>query len=266
MKKLLYIILACSVSFAACEKGTLVETTEYEKVALGDPKYSYLKILNVTPGSPFINYYVDGAKFSSALSSSGVENSGYNYATATSLYPDFGYATTAPGARKLTAKTIPSLTIDANLEVLNTTITPVAGKYYTLFTSGVYSATNKSVGPILMIEDIRPALDTAKIFLRFVNMYSGSPNLDLVKTSTMSKIATNVAYGAASKFAEIPMPGNGIAPVNALALYDSLTGVALTSSANFTFTKGRAYTIYIRGVLGNTTYPLTTGSYTTFQY
>ena len=150
--------------------------------------------------------------------------------------------------------------------MLNTTINAGAGKYYTLFTSGVYSATNKSVGPILMIEDVRPSLDTAKIFLRLVNMYNGSPNLDLVKVTTMSKISTNVAYGTASNFAEIPSPGNGTAPINSLALYNTVTGVALTTPGNFTFTKGRAYTIYIRGVLGNTTYPLTTGSYTTFQY
>lgn len=266
MKKILYIIAACASLLTACEKGTLVETTEYEKVELGDPKYSYLKFLNVTPGSPFINYYLDGAKFSSALSSTGVENSGYNYATATSLYPDFGYATTAPGAKKLTAKIIPSATADANLEVLNTTITPAAGKYYTVFTSGVYSDANKSVGPVLMIEDVQPPLDTSKIFIRLINMYNGSPNLDLVKTATGTKVAANVAYGTASTFAEIPVPGNGVAPLNIFALNDAVTNMPLVSKLSLTFTKGRAYTLYIRGVFGNTAYPLTGTTYTTFYY
>jgi hypothetical protein len=266
MKKLLYIILACSSFFAACEKGTLVETTEYEKVALGDPKYSYLKFLNVTPGSPFINFYIDGAKFSSGLSSTGTETGGYNYATATSLYPDFGYATTSPGARKLTAIVIPTATADAKLEVLNTTITPAAGKYYTIFTSGIYSTTNKSVGPVLMLEDVKPGLDTSKIFIRIINMYSGSPNLDLIKTATNSKVASNVAYGSASAFAEIPTPGNGIAPVNIFQLNNAATNTALISNISLTFTKGRAYTFYLRGVLGNATYPLTGTTYTTFYY
>ena len=90
----------------------------------GDPKYSYIKILNVTPSSPTINYFLDGIKFSGSLSSLGVENAGYNYTTATSVYPDLGYAVTSPGAHVLTAKIIATAAADPGLEVFNTTINP----------------------------------------------------------------------------------------------------------------------------------------------
>ncbi|WP_316770723.1 DUF4397 domain-containing protein [Pedobacter frigiditerrae] len=262
MKKILYFIAVCTVLLAACKKnGMTVENTEYEKVAPGNPKYSYLKFLNLTPGSPVANFYLDGVKFSSALSSSGVENAGYGY---NGLYPDLGYAVTTPGSHKVTANIIPSATVDKNLEVLNTTITPAAGKYYTIFTTGQYSATNKSIGPLLVLEDIKPALDTSKIFVRFVNLYNGSPNLDIVRISTGVKLANNVAYGTGSSFTEIPNPGNGVAPINVFRVDNASNGTVLIPSFSITATKGRAYTLYFRGVLGNTTFPLTASFYTTF--
>ncbi|TCC94019.1 DUF4397 domain-containing protein [Pedobacter frigiditerrae] len=266
MKKIIYLIFACVAILSACKKGKFVENTEYERLGVADPKYTYLKFLNVTPSSPTINFYIDGAKFTSGQSTSGVENAGYNYTTATSLYPDFGYAVTAPGSRKLTAKIIPSVTVDPSLEVLNTTITPAAGKYYTIFTSGVYSTTNKSVGPVLVVEDVRPALDTSKVFVRVINLYNGGPNVDLIRNSTGTKLVSNLPYGAASPFAEIGSPGVGVAPAVLYTLNNAATNTALASNVSYSFTKGRAYTIFLKGILGNATFPLTLTNYTTFYY
>ncbi|RZK98314.1 MAG: DUF4397 domain-containing protein [Pedobacter sp.] len=150
MKKLLYLFIATVGFLTACEKGELVESTKYETLTPGDPKYSYIKILNLTPGSPALTYFIDGKKFSAALSSTGVENAGWAY---NGLFPDLGYAVTAPGTRTLTAKTIPSLTVDPNLEVLNTQVTVNAGKYYTLYTTGMYTTTNKKIGSTLLVEE-----------------------------------------------------------------------------------------------------------------
>lgn len=261
MKKLLYIIAASACLMSACKKGTLVETTEYEKVAPGDPKYSYIKILNLTPSSPTLNFYMDGAKFSSNLSSSGVENAGYPY---NGLYPDLGYAITTPGSHTLTAKIIPSATVDPSLEVFKQTITPAAGKYYTIFTTGVYSTTTKNIPSALVLEDIKPALDTSKIFIRLVNLYNGGPNVDFIKVATGTKVASNVAYGTASPWTEIPSPGSGAAPANIFALNNATTNLPLITNQTLTLSKGRAYTFYLRGIFGNTSFPLAGTFYTTF--
>ncbi|WP_285060433.1 DUF4397 domain-containing protein [Pedobacter ginsengisoli] len=263
MKRILYIIAACASLLTACEKGTLVETTEYEKIELGDPKYSYLKILNLTPGSPVVNYYLDGTKFSSGLSSTGVENAGFGY---NGLYPDLGYAVTSPGTHALTGKIIPSAAADPNLGVLDQQIAPEAGKYYTIFTTGVYTLPDKKIPSLFMLEDTKPALDTSKVFLRLVNLYNGSPNLDLVKdAATGTKIISDVGYSQASGWTEIPNIGPGVAVSVKLYVNDAATGSTLVAAGfTGTVTKGRAYTIYLRGVLGNTTYPLSIGSYTTF--
>lgn len=268
MKKLLYIILACASFLTACEKGELVETTEYEKIAIGDAKYSYVKFLNVTPGSPVSNYYLNGIKISAALSSSGVENAGYTY---NGIFPGLGYATVIPGSQKLTAKIIPSATLDANLEVLNTTVNPAAGKYYTYFTSGQYSTTNKTLGTILAVEDVRPALDTSSVFIRFINLGVAAPNVDVVKGETPmgEKVITNIATGTASGWIKIPSPGLGPTAINKFWFVNAGTVTPfVTAVYNSTLTKGAAYTLYLRGVTGNTTDALKpqVTFYTTFQY
>jgi len=263
MKKILYFIAVGIGLFAACKKGDLVETTAYEKISPGDTKYAYLKILNLTPGSPTLTFYMDGNKFSSALSTLGTENAGYTY---NGLFPDLGYAKTSPGTHTLTAKIIPTATADANLEVFNTTITPEAGKYYTVFTTGQYSATAKKIPSSVMLEDVRPALDTTKVFLRLVNLYNGSPNLDVTRDlATGTKMITNIAYGAASNWLEIPNIGPGQTPV--VKTFFNATGTAnsiIPAGSSLTFTKGRAYTLYLRGIVGNSTYPFAGTIYTTF--
>jgi hypothetical protein len=263
MKKIIYFIATCVVLLTACEKGEVVESTPYEKIAVGDPKYSYIKILNLTPGSPILNYYIDGTKFSSGLSSTGIESSGFAY---NNLFPDLGYAITTPGSHKLTGKIIPTAAVDPSLEIYSTTITPAAGKFYTIFTTGQYSTLTKVIPTSLIIEDIKPALDTSKIFVRLINLYNGGPNLDVVKTTaTGTKIITNVAYGTASNWFEVPIPGPGAAVSFPIFFNDATTNVPLiTAGSTITLTKGRTYTLYVRGVLGNPTYPFLGTFYTTF--
>lgn len=254
-------MVACVGFFTACEKGTLVETTEYEKVAPGDPKYSYLKILNLTPSSPVLNFLVDGKKFSANLSSSGVASTGYAY---NGLFPDLGYAVVTPGTRSLTATIAPTATVDPNLEVFKQSINAAAGKYFTIFTTGVYSTATKNIPSALVLEDIKPALDTSKIFIRVVNLYNGSPNMDITRISTGVKLVSNLAYGTASPFTEIPNPGAGAAPSNAFTVTNAATGAALVTTLTVSLTKGRAYTIYFRGILGNASFPLASGFLTSF--
>lgn len=263
MKKILYLIAVCIGLFAACKKGTLVENTAYEKLMPGDPKYSYLKILNLTPGSPALNFYMDGPKFSSAYSTLGVENAGYAYNI---VFPDLGYAVTAPGTHTLTGRVIPTAAADPNLEVFNTQISPEAGKYYTVFTTGVYTTTSKKIPSSIMLEDVRPALDTSKVFVRLINMLNNGPSIDLVKDlATGTKIVTNVGYGRASDWVEIPNPGPGTAISFKFFFNDTVTGTPLNSAAvTSTLSKGRAYSLYVRGIIGNTTYPPALTFYTTF--
>lgn len=264
MKKLIYIVAIGIGLLTSCKKEDRVEHTKYETVPVGDTKYAYIKILNLTPSSPVINYYMDGPKFSGGLSSTGIESAGYAY---NGLFPDLGYAVVSPGSHKLTGKIVPAATVDPGLEVLNTQITPAAGKYYTIYTTGMYDAAKK-IPSTVVIEDKKPALDTTKIYIRLVNFLNNSPNFDLAKDlATGPKLATNVAYGTASEFVSIPgIAGvGGQSPIIKLFFNDAATGIPIgTTGSSFTLSKGRAYTIYLRGVAGSTTFPTTATFYTTF--
>lgn len=264
-KKLYYLIVGVTMLFSACDKDKgYVENTKYEALTPGDPKYSYIKILNLSPGSPIVNFYMDGSKFSSKLSSTGVENAGYNY---NQVFPDLGYAVATPGARALTAKIIPTAASDANLQVLSTNINAAPGKYYTIIPNGAYSTTTKTIPSTLVLEDVSPQLDTTKVFIRFVNAVSGSNPLSLVRGTTPAdpRIINNIAVNNASGWAELSLPGGGTNPSLSFILVETASN--LPASAIYTttsFTKGRAYTLYYRGISGSTTFPATLGFYTTF--
>ncbi|MGX5691155.1 DUF4397 domain-containing protein [Arcticibacter tournemirensis] len=258
MKKILYLI-TFAVFLAGCEKSEFVETTPYTTMPVGDTQYSYLKFLNATTGSPSVNFYVDSTKVSGVLSSTGIEN-GYSYG---GLFPDLGYSVVSPGAQILTAKIVTSATAGAGLKVLSTQLNKEAGKYYSIFTTGTYDATTKVIPSALIVEDIRPAIDTSKAFLRIVNLYQGGPSIDLVQKTTGEKIISGVAYGTVSDFVSIPYPG----AANVYNFYNSATNtLAVATTATSTLTKGRAYTLVLRGVSGSTAYPFALTSYTTFYF
>jgi hypothetical protein len=258
MKKLLYIFTIGFGLLTSCEKGQLVENTTYEKLEPGSTKYSYLKFLNASPGSPTINYYINGVKFSAAYTTSGSEIGGFAY---NGLFPDLGYATSVVGSQTLTAKTLATATTDPDLEVLNATITPEGGKFYSIFTNGLYNTITKTIPNYTIFEDIKPSTDTSKVFLRLINMYTGGPAIDMVQDATAEKLVTALAVNTASPWISIPNPGQS----NKYAFRNSNTNAAIsTVTLTATLTKGRAYTIYTRGIFGNTSFPFALGFYTTF--
>lgn len=264
-KKLYYLMAGFAMLFSACDKDKgYVENTEYEKLTPGDPKYSYLKIVNLSAGSPIVNFYIDGAKFSTKLSSTGIENAGYGY---NQLFPDLNYAVTTPGTHVLTAKVIPTATTDANLEVFNSNINPAAGKYYTLIVNGAYNTTTKNIPSFLTLEDTKPTLDTTKVILKFVNVLSGGTPLSLVRGTSPAdpKIISNIAVNSASDWVELSLPGGGPNPSLSFMLVDATTNAAASAIYTTTsFTKGRAYTLYYRGISGSTTFPAGFSFYTSF--
>nr|MBC7613097.1 DUF4397 domain-containing protein [Pseudopedobacter sp.] len=257
MKKILFIFAIGIGIFTACKKGELVENTKYEKLEPGSTKFAYLKLLNASPGSPVVNFYINGTKFSSVYTSSGKENGGFGY---NGLFPDLGYAYTTPKSQTLSAKILDNASINPGLEVFNNSIVPEGGKYYSIITNGLYNTTTKQIPNYTVIEDVRPATDTTKVFVRLINMYSGGPSVDMIDLTTGQTLAKAVPTGTASSWFIIPNPGQS----NKYAFKNSTTSVAYSVSLIATLTKGRAYTVYTRGVAGNTTYPFDLGFYTTF--
>ncbi len=260
MKKITYIFLLFTAAFASCKKNELVETSTYTVVKAGDPANSYVRFINMTPGSPISNYFLNGVKISGGPSTTGIE-AGFTYASA---FPMGGgqYVPARVGANSLEAKIIGPALVDPGLSVFNTTVNTAAGKYYSLITSGVYNTVDKKIPSSILIEEVKPSLDTSKIFVRLINLFNGGvANIDMVQQTTGQVIIPNVAFGAASEFTVIPLPGQS-------NIYRFLnTGTTTPASAN-TLTaqliKGQAYTIILRGVNGSITTPFGISFYSSF--
>lgn len=252
MKRLLYIFALGIGLFSACKKGTLVESTVYEKIEPGSTKYAYLKFLNVSPGSPLINFYVNGSKFSGAYTSLGTENNGLGYK---SYFPGSGFATTTPGTQTLSASTLASDKVFPGLQIFSNPISPEAGKYYSIVLAGVYDSTARKIPNFIVLSEARPALDTTKIYVRLVNLFNGSPNIDMTQASNGQKIITNAAFAKVTDWVSIPNAGQ----LNTYTFSDSATGLVFPKQTIPALTKGRAYTFYAAGVNTGKTYPFVVG-------
>ncbi|AZI25046.1 DUF4397 domain-containing protein [Pedobacter sp. G11] len=260
MKKTLYILIAIATTFAACKKGELVESTPYTKINVGDPAYSFLRFINVTPGSPSINFYLNDTRISGAYNALTGET-GFSYLN---IFPLIGgqFLPITPGTNKIDAKIVSSAATDKSLNVFNSTITTGGGKYYTMFTTGSYNTADKKITSSLLLEEVKPALDTTKIFVRLVNLYNGgTANIDMVQRTTGQIIIPNVAFNSASGFVEIPLPGQAnIYQFNNTGTTTQTSPTLITA----TLTKGQAYTFVLRGVAGSTTTPFGINFYASF--
>ena len=247
--------------FTACKKGDLVESTPYNKINAGDPTYSYLRFINITPGSPNINFYLNSTRVTGAYNALSGET-GFGYLT---FFPNLGgqYVPITPGKNTIDAKIVSSATTDANLNVFNTPIETVGGKYYSLLTTGAYT-TDKKISNSVLLEEVKPLLDTTKILVRLVNLFNGgTANLDMVQKSTGQVLISNVAQNMVSPYVAIPLPGQ--ANVYVFNYTGTTTAPIATYSVTATLTKGQAYTFFVRGINGSTAFPFGT-NYTTSFY
>lgn len=261
MKKLLYILLAISAIFTSCKKGELVESTPYTKINAADPAYSYLRFINITPGSPNVNFYLNSTRVTGAYNALSGET-GFGYL---GFFPNLGgqYLPITPGKNTIEAKIISSATVDPNLNVFNTPIETTGGKYYSLLTTGTYT-TDKKISNSFLLEEVKPLLDTTKILVRLVNLFNGgTANIDMVQKSTGQVLISNIAQNGISPYVSIPLPGQ--ANVYAFNYTGTATSPAPTYTVTATLTKGQAYTFFVRGINGSTAFPFGT-SYTASFY
>lgn len=264
MKKLIYTLIGFALFFAACNKNKeIVENTKYEKLEIGDSKYTYLKFLNLSQGSPIVNYYLNGSKFSARLSSTGVENGGYTFSQ---IFPGSGnYAAAAPGQYQVSAKIIPTAATDPNLEVFNNSTSFAGGKNYSIYFYNKYNVSAKKIPAYVVYEDVRPTLDTTSVLVRLASFGTNAPSFDLsVGTTYIAPIVKNVTPGKISDWARLANLGPGIDI--ALKAYLTISGQSapvIAAGNDLTLSKGRAYTVYIFDTPTNGVF--TIGSETTFQ-
>ena len=227
-------VLLGAAALIACDKNAVQDIT-------GPVPASRIKFFNFGLGAPNVNFYANDTKVTAVNSATGTE------ATTGVAFGGVGaggyYTGIEPGQYTFSGKI--AATVDKDLAISSLPFTIEDGKFYSLYLSGPYNATTKTVDSFIVEDAFSQELDFTVAQVRFVNaMYNANP-MTLYATHSVTGVVETingpVAYKGASDFIEIP-PGS----YNLRTRYTgSATNVISRDAVGFN--GGRAYTITARG-------------------
>lgn len=245
-------LLTAVAAVTACEKNA-VQPIDDPNAGGG----ANVKFFNFAVGSPSVNFFVndkkataisatgcfllDDANRQTCLSTGAESTAGVAYGSPGNG-PNAYYSDVTPGSVDIAGKI--SAATDKNLAIANVQTTVQAGKFYSYYLSGIYNTTAKT-SEAFIVEDVLPAIDFEKAYVRFVNASSTTApmTLFLKHRTTLEEVAIGspTAYKSASDFVAV-VPGS----------YDLSTRTAGSATNVFTrtqisFSAGRVYTIAARG-------------------
>jgi hypothetical protein len=227
-------LLLGALTLGACDK-TAVQTID------GPLSSAKVKFFNFGINAPGVNFYANDNKVTAITSATGVESvNGVAYGSAGN---GGFYSAVDPGAYTFTGRI--AATVDKDVVVARIPGTIAADKSYSVYMSGFYDATAKTVEGFV-VEDVYPAtIDFTQAYVRFVNASPNAQPMQMFATNTTTlteaPVGAAVAYKAAGAFTAVP---SGVYNLNA-----RVTGSAtnLFARASVSFLAGRVYTITGRG-------------------
>jgi len=224
--------------FAACDKNTVQE------LPFGPLTGTQVKFFNFGVNAPGVNFYADQQKMTAVQSGTGTE------ATTGVAYGGVGngnsYSQLSAGAHTLTGRI--AATTDKDLAVATVNATVAAGKFYSLYMSGFYNTTTKTVDAFVVEDPVGPPADYSVAYIRFVNTISNAANPLILyakyttgDTTQVDTLTAGVAYQAATTFTTLPA---GV--YNMFARYQDSTANKI-SRTGVSFLAGHYYTVGARG-------------------
>ncbi|RZL40701.1 MAG: DUF4397 domain-containing protein [Pedobacter sp.] len=209
-KKNSFIILAlavCSVFLASCGKTEVTDTT-----------ISYLRVVNGSPSLATFNVYLSGNIINSAA---------LPFAGSTS------YTSRSSGAYSLK---FTSASSSEALFAKDITLNPSTNySYYLVNKPGQLDG--------FMINDDVSITSTDKAYIRFINLSTDAPALDLTKTGATTSLITNKTYKTASAFIAVD------AGTISLDIKDTSTGIIKTTKTDVVLSAGIHYDVICGGLL-----------------
>ena len=230
-------VILLSLLGISCEKNGV---QEIDKPLTDGAK---IKFFNFGVGSPSVNFYANDVKVSATATATGVESTtGVLYG---SVFPSNNYSFITAGTYTFKGQISATALVDPNL-VVTTLSSPVEnGKYYSMYTSGIYNAVTKTADAFI-VEDKLPAEDNTASYVRFVNSVSNATSaLTLVikntNTSAEVVIGTGVSYKSASGFIKIP---EGVYDIS---LRSQGSNINIVTRLSTSLLSGKVYTVSSRG-------------------
>jgi len=235
--------LLTAAALSACSKDGVQNIS-------GPTAGSFVKFYNFAVGAPAVNFYANDAKITAISSTSctppstppnpacvstGLESTN---GTAYGAAGNGGlYSTIAPAQYSFAAKIAAATDNGVSIAKLSSTLAD--GKYYSVYTSGIYDPNAKSSDAFIVEDDFPPAIDFTQTFVRFVNAVSNSQPMTLYANATA--IGGNVAYKSGGAFMALP------AGVYDLAARPAGASTNVVTRAAVSFVAGRVYTVTVRG-------------------
>jgi hypothetical protein len=229
-----FAMLLCVVALTACDKNAVQDIT-------GSLPASRVRFFHFGVNAPGVNFYANANKVTAISSSTGSES------TTGTVYGGVGsagfYSAMDPGQYSFTGRI--AATVDKDVPILTVPLTLADGKAYSVYMSGFYNTTAKTVEGFAVEDDFSPTIDFAVASVRFVNAISNSNPMTMYakNTTTLVEVPVGglVAYKAAGNFTNLA-PGT----------YDLSTRVSGSSvntivRTGVVFASGRVYTISARG-------------------
>jgi len=205
-----------------------------------------IKFFNFGVSSPSVNFYANDVKMSATASTTGAESA--NGVAYGAVFPSTTYSLIQAGSYTFKGTTSATAATDPNTTVATLAATIEDGKFYSLYTSGLFDAATKTTDAFI-VEDKLPAADNTAPYVRFVNgIFNAASAMDLIakNTATGSEtvVASAVAYKSASEFAKLP---EGIYELFARYPGDSANTITRNGTSVVSFVSGKVYTISSRG-------------------
>ena len=200
-----------------------------------------MKFFNFAVNGPSVNFYANDTKLTAISSTSGTESTlGVAYGAVGS---GGFYSAIAPGQYVFTGKI--SATTDKDLAISQVSGTLADGKKYSVYLSGFYNTTSKTVEGFIVEDNFPAAIDYTVAYVRFVNAISNSSPMTMYAKLQLSGLETRggaaVAYKAGGAFTALPQ---GIYDLSTRVTGSSTNAIARTGVS---FVAGRVYTISARG-------------------
>ena len=238
----IFFLTGCCI-WVACEKKDTIPDRTTDVPATS----AYIKGIHLSPDAPLFNIMVDSIRALTVVETAPNVESGISFGLVVPSLSS-GYSISPSGTHTVSAKvpwtstTLPGQTIvtkAANFE---------QGKYYTIAIADSLNAVPASRLDAVIIEDNLSIPDATKSYFRILNfMLKGTADVEFVGPAGGSSFTrNNLAFKSVSQFEPIDEA--------TYKIYLRANGSAtkLDSIAAFTPVKGRKYTLYTRGVVGQT--------------
>jgi len=238
MKKIIFGILAViTIVIVACEKKDTIP----DRTTLNPASSANIKGMHMSPDAPVFNIFVDTVKALAALESNPDVETGLSFGT---IVPSLSnaYSIVTGGSHTIAAKVPSTSSTLPGQTIISKSANLVQGKFYTI---AVVDSLSKL--DALIIEDDLSVADTSKSYFRILNFMKGTADLEFQGSAGGYNFNKNgILFKSVSNFDTLKQGTYKI------ILRATGSSTRLDSIAAFAPVKGRKYTLYTRGVVGQT--------------